>query len=98
MLVFLAFFNTSIPCIAPDALFFAMQSLIRLRDIVNIGSVGRNAVDQTQSIINTNVQLHAEMPVIAFLCLMHSGVPLTGFIFGRGRCRYNTGINDTAFT
>ena len=40
----------------------------------------RKTVDQAQRLMHTNMQLHAKMPFIAFLDLVHLGITLAAFI------------------
>jgi hypothetical protein len=47
--------------------------------------------------INADVRLHAEMPLIAFLRLMHLALLLAFPVLGRGRCGEQRGIDDGAF-
>ena len=35
--------------------------------------------------IDTNMRLHAEVPLIALLALVHFRITLAGFVLGRGR-------------
>lgn len=40
-------------------------------------------MDQFRLAIDTDMRLHAEVPLVAFLGLMHLGIPLLGPILGR---------------
>ena len=55
-------------------------------------------MDQTGMGIDTNVGFHAEVPLIAFLGLMHLGVTLALLVFG-GAGRFDDGgVYDGALT
>ena len=43
--------------------------------IVRVGGGGLDAVDEPQSIVHTDVHLHAEVPLVALAGLMHLWIP-----------------------
>jgi hypothetical protein len=76
--------------------FLAMQQVMALRDIVDIGRSPNDGVNQARVSINTDMRLHAEVPLVAFLGLVHLRITLTRAVLGRaGRCNQR-GINDRA--
>jgi hypothetical protein len=63
-------------------------------EVVHIGRSGLHRVDQTALGIDPNVDFHAEVPLVAFLGLVHFWIPLAPLDF-RGGWRSNQGgIND----
>lgn len=68
--------------IGQHQLLLAMQLQVML-----IGRRGDQAVSQATLGIDPYVGLHAEVPLIALLGLMHVGIPLLRFVFGRARGR-----------
>ena len=55
-------------------------------------------MDQTGMGIDTNVGFHAEVPLIAFLGLVHVGVTFAFFVFRGTGCCDQGGVHDGAFT
>ena len=51
-----------------------MHQRMRLTDVADIGRSANDRMDQTRLGVDADVSLHAEMPVVAFLRLMHLGV------------------------
>jgi len=90
--------DTKVSGIAEDSLLFTVQQLVGGYDVMNVGSGGINAMNQAQSVVDTNVHLHAEVPLIAFLGLMHLRIALAGAVLCGAGSRDNGGINDAAFT
>jgi len=72
-LVLFALLNTSIARIPQDDLFLTVQQRMGLRDIVNIGCGADDGMHQAIH-VHSDVSLHAEVPLIALLGLMHLGV------------------------
>jgi hypothetical protein len=54
-------------------------------------------VDQTKSLINADMGLHAKAPLIAFFRLMHIWVTFAFPAFGRTGRINQAGINDRTF-
>ena len=67
-------FNPLVACITPHPLFFSVQQLIDMSNIVNMARRCRQAVNQSQLIIYGYTHLHAEVPFVSFLDLMHLGI------------------------
>ena len=70
----------------------------RSGDLLDVGLVGRrggDGVHQAAGGINGDVRLHAEVPLVALLGLVHLGVALTVLVLGRAR-RGNDGRVDDA--
>ena len=58
--------------------FFAMQQAVSLGHVIDVGRCADHGVYQARVSIDTNVRLHAEVPLVALLNLVHLGVTLTG--------------------
>jgi hypothetical protein len=52
---------------------------------------------QSRVRIDTNMRLHAEVPLITLLALVHFWITLAGFVLGRGRGCNQRRINDRSF-
>ena len=68
-----------------------------LRDVVLIGRRCGDRVNQARVRIHTDMRLHAKVPVVAFLRLMHFRVTLARLVFGRTRCTDDGGVHNRAF-
>ena len=73
--------------------FLTMQQGMALRDIVDIGCCAYDGVHQTRLCVDTNVRLHAEVPLVAFLGLVHLRVTLTGAVLGGAGCCNQSGVH-----
>src|SRR5690606_35887364 len=98
VLMFRPLLNTEVAGIAENPLLFTMQQLVRGHNVVHVGSGGINTVDQAQRVIDADVHLHSEAPLIALLGLMHFRITLAGLVLGGTRCRNDGGIDNAAFT
>ncbi|VWM52262.1 Uncharacterised protein [Escherichia coli] len=63
-----------------------MKQITRLIEVMLVGRGGDQAVGQATLGIDTNVGLHAKVPLIAFLGLMHLRIALLLFVLGRVGC------------
>ena len=82
--------------IRKDNLFFTVQQRMPLRDIIDVCGCSDDGVYQTGLRVHTNMGLHAEVPLVALLNLVHLGVALTALVFGRARCSNQGGIHHGA--
>ena len=89
--------GTLIPRVAEALFLMTMKERLRLRDVIDVGRRTDDRVHQPRVGINADVCLHAEVPLIALLGLMHLGVALALLVLGRGRGRDDRGIDDGAF-
>ena len=89
-------FDTGVTGICIHGVFFAMQQFSHLRDIGHIGSGAMDVMHQAGLDIGTDVRLHPEEILTAFLGLVHLGITLAFFIFGRAGGMNNGGIDDGA--
>ena len=61
-----------------------------------VGRGGDRAVGQAALGIDTNVGLHAKVPLVAFLGLMHLGSRCCSLFLGRAGCLNDGGIDQGA--
>ena len=61
---------------------------------LHVAGGGARAVDQAALAIHADVQLHAKVPLVTLLALVHLRVALAGGVLGRGRCRDQRGIDN----
>ena len=94
---FRPFLGPLIPGVAEALFLMTMKERLRLRDVIDVGRCTDHCMHQPRIGINPNVCLHAEVPLIALLGLMHFGVTLALRVLGRGRRRDDRRINDGAF-
>jgi hypothetical protein len=80
--------------IAPDAGFLAMQQFGQDPAVGDIGWCRHHRMDQLGSAVDAEMCLHAEIPLVALLRLMHLGIARLGRILGRGRCIDDRRIDD----
>ena len=88
--------DTLIASIGKDNLLIAMQQGVTLGHVVDVGSGADDSVDQAGFGIHSNVGRHAEVPLVAFLALVHLGVALTMAVLGRAGCNNQGGIEHSA--
>lgn len=93
---FISLMDTGIACITPNPLLLTMKEFIGSTEVMNVGCRGLYAVNQAVSVIHTNMHLHAKVPLVAFLGLVHFRVSLTFLVLGRAGCGNNRGVNDGA--
>ena len=74
----------SIGAVAVEAGFVAMQQVRHFMAVMDVGGGNARAVNQPRLAVRANVQLHAEVPVVAFLGLVHFGVAFLVLVLDRG--------------
>lgn len=73
-----------------------MKQLAGLGQIVGVGRRGRHVVNQSLVRIHSGMGLHAEVPLVTRLCLVHLGIDFPVLILGgTGRCNQG-GVNHCA--
>lgn len=77
--------------------FGTVQQLVDLVDIGHVGRRSYQAVHQSRRCVDANVAIHPEVPLIAFLGLMHLRIALIFSVLHRGRRGNQSGIKDSAF-
>ena len=76
--------------------FFTVQQAMTLRHVAGIGRCADDGMHQARLCVHANVRLHAKVPLVAFLGLVHFGVTLAGTILGGIRCRNQSGVHHRA--
>ena len=74
-----------------------MEQGMGLRDVRHVRRRAAHAMDQPRLRIHADVRLHAEIPLVTLLCLVHLGIAFPARVLGRARCRDDGGIDDGAF-
>lgn len=72
---------------------FTMQQLLGLGDVIDVGRCGHQGMHKSGVRINANVGLHAEVPLVPLLGLMHLGIPPFALILGRARGSNDGGVH-----
>ena len=86
---FVMLLNAEVAGIAVDNMIDLPDKIVRLLNVVNIGSCACNGMNIAGTCVNTSMYLHSVIPLIAFFRLMHFRIPLFLFIL----CRRSRG-ND----
>lgn len=84
----------SVRGVTPDSGFLAMEQVRQYLGIVDIGRCGDNGVDKLSPTVDTDVRLHAEVPLIALAGLPHLRIALFLFILGGTRRADDAGIDN----
>jgi len=74
----------------------AVQQLVHFGHIAHVGRCRGHRVHQTRLHIHANVGLHAEVPLLLLLRLVHGRIALPVFVLRRGRRRDDRGVHDRA--
>ena len=61
---------------------------------MHIGGGGFHRVDEASVLVDADVDLHTEIPLVALLCLVHLRIPLPLLVLGGAGCRDQGGIDD----
>ena len=85
--------GTKVARIGKHHVLLAMQQAMTLRDIVDIGSSADDGVHQARLCVHVNMRLHAKVPLVAFLGLVHLRVTLTGAVLGGAGCCNQSGVH-----
>ena len=75
-----------------------MQQVTQLVEVMLVGGGGHQAVGQAAAGIDTNMGLHAKVPLIAFLGLMHLRIALLLFVLGGAGSLNDGGIDQGALS
>lgn len=74
--------SKAISGVGEHKLFLAMEQITYLIEVVLVGGRGLQTVRQATLGIDADMSLHAEIPLIAFLGLVHLAVTLSTLVFG----------------
>lgn len=84
-LVLFPFLDTLRARIAEDDPLFPVQQGMSLRDVIGAGWRGDQGMGDAGVGIDANVQLHAAVPLVTLLGLVHLRIALATLVLGRGR-------------
>ena len=73
--------------VTPYTSFLAMKQVGQQLAVVHIGRRGGNRMDQLALAVHANVSLHAEVPLVSLLRLVHLRVPLPVPVLGGAHCQ-----------
>jgi len=76
--------------------FLSVQQLAGQRDVVSVGRRGSGRMDKPRVRIDPGMGFHAEVPLVALLCLVHFRVTITRAVLGGAGCRNQGGIDHGA--
>ncbi|MCY1182126.1 hypothetical protein D9M73_226690 [compost metagenome] len=82
--------------VGPNHVFLAVQQLVDLGNVCNVGRRPHYAVHQAGLGIGADMCLHAEEVLVALLRLVHLRITLAFPVLGRTRRMNDRGINDGA--
>ena len=91
-----AFAGALIPGISKHNRFFTVQQAVALGDIIDVCRSADDGVHQAGFSVHPDMRLHAEMPLVAFLDLVHLGVTLTSAVLGGTWCCDKRGVHHGA--
>src|SRR6516164_4615138 len=86
----------AISLIAPHPGLLAMQQIGQHRAVGGIGRGGGHRMDQLGTAVDAKMSLHAEVPLVALLGLMHLGITRLLGVLGRRRRVDDRGVDDRA--
>ena len=87
---------TRIGRITPDTAFITVKKISQNGRVMNISGRSHNRVNQLGFAVDSDMSLHAEVPLITFSRLMHIRIALLFLVLGRTRRIDDTGIDDGA--
>src|SRR6516164_44948 len=87
---------TAVRLVAPYASLGALQQIGQYRAVGDIGWRGDHRVDQLAAAVDAKMRLHAEIPLLALLGLMHLGIARLLSVLGGGRRIDDGGVDDRA--
>ena len=74
---------TAVGLIAPYAGLLVVQQIGQHRAVGGIGGRGDHRVDQLGAAVDAKMRIHAKIPLVALLGLMHLGIARLGGVLGR---------------
>jgi hypothetical protein len=89
-------FLVPISAVTIKASLFAMEQMWHLVAVMHVGRREAGAMNQAGLTVRPDVQLHVEVPLVAFPGLVHLRVAALLLIFGRGRCGDQRRIDNRA--
>ena len=88
--------NALVTSVAVHHRLIAMQQLAGLGEVMHVGGRSHNRVVHTGVLVDSGMDLHPEIPLVALPGLVHLWIALPLFVFGGAGCRDQGGINDGA--
>jgi hypothetical protein len=82
--------------VTPHTGFIPMEKVRRNLTVVYVLRRGRNRMNQLGTAVNTNMCLHAKIPLFSLLRLMHLRVPFFAEVFGRAGGIDDSSVHDGA--
>jgi len=95
---FRSLFNPLVARIAEGRLFIAVQQGLGLRNIADMTGRPKHRMHQAGMDIDAKGRLHAKVPLVAFLALVHLRVALARLVLRRGRGGNQGRIDERAFS
>jgi len=101
MLMLSPFLDAQVTGIAEHPPLITVQKPVGGFDAVDVDGRGVDAVNQPECVVDTDVHLHAEVPLVALPGLVHvwrsaDAVTLAALILSGARCRNDAGIHNAA--
>ena len=93
-LYLLALLQANVPGIRVHTAFLAMQQVRGLRDTTDIGGRPDNGMHQARYGVHADVRLHAKMPLVPLVVLVHPRIPRLRLVLGRRWRRDDRGFRD----
>lgn len=96
-LILFPLLNALVAGIAKGHALCAMQQLMGLRHVIDVGGRGHQRMHEAGLRIDADVCLNAEMPLVALLGLMHLGISPLALVLGRTGRGDDRGVHDRTF-
>ena len=90
------FLLTLIGAVAPNLRLIAVKQITYHLAVMDIGRGHLDGVDNPLLAVDADMTLHAKIPLIALLGLVHLGITFALLVLGRGRGRDQGGVHDRA--
>ena len=88
--------HAAVPGIAIHHIIVLANQLMGLIDIMNVGASGCNGVDISAAGVDSGMDFHSEVPLVAFLRLMHFRIALAGSVLNGAWSADDGCVNDGA--
>ena len=92
------FLNALVARIAKHRRLVPVQQVLYRSQVMNVARRAHHTVGEARFSVHANMRLHAEVPLVAFLRLMHFGVPFSTAVLGGGRGGDQGGVHNGALT
>ncbi len=95
-LYFFAFAHALVAYVSEHIRFFTEHQCSGLRHVIDVRGCAGRGVNQARVDINADVCLHAEVPLVSFLGLVHFGITLAVLVLGRTGRGYQGDVHHRA--